>query len=124
MTHSKLDVFGAVAQANAELYGPATGTFSASGSLGTERADPAAVLLNRGQVLITGGARSALRRLKDVQRRALHSSRAGSSARAVLVLGRRRREGGYLPRDNMGESPRLATQPLPESFWPCIPPVW
>jgi hypothetical protein len=42
--------------ASAELYEPTTGRFSATGSLGTGRADHAAVLLSSGQVLITGGS--------------------------------------------------------------------
>ena len=41
--------------ASAELYNPATRSFSATGSLHTARSDPAAVLLPGGKVLITGG---------------------------------------------------------------------
>jgi hypothetical protein len=41
--------------ASAELYNPATRTFSATGSLGTARSYPAAALLPDGKVLIAGG---------------------------------------------------------------------
>src|SRR5207248_9660275 len=37
------------------LYNPATGTFTATGSMNTDRYAPRATLLNNGQVLIAGG---------------------------------------------------------------------
>ena len=40
----------------AELYDPATGTWSLTGSLNTMRKDHAATLLLNGMVLVTGGA--------------------------------------------------------------------
>jgi N-acetylneuraminic acid mutarotase len=44
--------------ATAELYDPGTGTFSATGSLGTGRAGHSATLLVSGKVLVAGGANS------------------------------------------------------------------
>jgi len=41
--------------ASAELYNPATGTFSATGSLSTVRESHTAALLNNGTVLIAAG---------------------------------------------------------------------
>jgi hypothetical protein len=43
------------ARGDAEIYDPATGRFTPTGSMGTRRANHAAVLLNNGKVLIAGG---------------------------------------------------------------------
>ena len=49
------DVFDAFPLNNAELFNPVSGTFTATGSMTQFRYEHAAVLLNDGQVLLTGG---------------------------------------------------------------------
>jgi N-acetylneuraminic acid mutarotase len=53
------------AMASAELYDPATGTFSATGSMGTGREYPTATLLPNGEVLIVGGSGDTSAELYD-----------------------------------------------------------
>ncbi|HEV2222203.1 MAG TPA: kelch repeat-containing protein [Candidatus Acidoferrales bacterium] len=50
--------FSTTILSSAELYNPATGTFSATGSLNTARDGQTATLLNNGMVLIVGGSGS------------------------------------------------------------------
>src|ERR1700739_4558103 len=52
---------------SAELYNPATGTFSTTGSLNTGRYGHSATLLNNGKVLIAGGTNTATGRLASAE---------------------------------------------------------
>jgi len=52
--------------ATAEIFDPATNTFTATGSMTTQRADHAAALLPDGRVLITGGGRLVGTFLEDL----------------------------------------------------------
>ena len=52
--------------ATAEIYNPSTGAFTPVGSMGTERADHAAVRLPNGTVLVTGGSRLVGSFLEDL----------------------------------------------------------
>src|ERR1700686_541392 len=49
------DVFDALSLSDAELFNPATGTFTITGVMTQVRYGHAAALLNNGQVLLTGG---------------------------------------------------------------------
>lgn len=55
LPNGKVLIAGGISRATAELYDPATGTFSATGSMATPRGLHTATLLPNGKVLITGG---------------------------------------------------------------------
>ncbi len=52
---------------SAELYDPATGTWAATGGLGTTRAFHTATLLPSGQVLVAGGTNDGLNGLSSAE---------------------------------------------------------
>lgn len=63
--------------ATAELFDPATDTFTSTGNMTTERADHAAALLPDGRVLITGGSRLEGTFLRDLDRAEVYDPLTG-----------------------------------------------
>jgi hypothetical protein len=57
---SKVLVGGGFAESSAELYDPASGTWSPTGSLAGSRGEHTANLLGDGSVLVAGGLRSGV----------------------------------------------------------------
>lgn len=64
--------------ATAELFDPATDTFTSTGTMTTERADHAAALLPDGRVLITGGSRLEGTFLRDLDSAEVYDPQTGA----------------------------------------------
>ena len=76
---------------SAELYDPATGTWTATGNMGTPRANHEATLLPDGKVLVTGG--DTCRNAWAASECNLHICRAVRPGQRYMDLHQRRQPG-------------------------------
>jgi hypothetical protein len=112
---------------SAELYDPATDTWTATGSLITGRAGHRAVRLDNGNVLVVGGENQSFHGLASAElynvasgtwssAGSMQTARAGTHAAVLLPSGRVLVSGGRVPSGATFASAELYTPPLPASI--------